>query len=206
MKRTTLIAGFIALCTSLSLQAQKFGGSAFIGMTASQLDGDSFGGFDLPGLRLGAGTNLKLGDRTTLQMEIALVQKGSRELPSDTSNFYKARLNMVEIPLLLEYQLGPLAFEGGPALDILAHFREEANGFILNSEPSFERVSLAGIAGVSYYFNEKWKVNFRSAYSITSVRTPDGPYNPAVPRRLGGNGWRNANLSFAVYYIFDQPR
>jgi len=204
MKSTKLLLLLVLLATHFGISAQRFGGSLFIGMSASQLDGDSFGGFDLPGVRMGAATSLKLGDRTTLQMEIGLVQKGSRELPSDTSNDYKARLNMVEIPLLLEYSLGSLAFEGGPAIDILAHSREEFQGIIINNEPPFNRLSLAGVAGVSYYFNDNWKVNFRSAYSITPVRDPLSS-NPTGRFRVGGNGWRNANLSFAIYYIFRQP-
>lgn len=203
MKKTLILILLIGSFTSLS--AQKFGGRLYGGMTASQLDGDALGGFDLPGIRLGVGSNVRLDENFLLQLEIAFIQKGSRELPSDTSQGYLARLNYVEVPLLAEYRLNKLAFEAGPALDILANAREEYWNFVQEPEPPFNRVSLTGIVGISYYFSEQWSVNFRTAYSLTPVRPANVPYNPAIPRRIGGNGWRSANLSFAIYYNFRQP-
>ncbi len=197
-----LIPLLALLLAGLTLSAQKFGGSAYAGMTASQLNGDGLGGFDLPGARLGVATYLKASNSLKISLELAFLQKGSRDVPSDSSTFYKARLNMVELPLMFEYNIGDLAFEAGPALDILVSSREESNGFELNSDPPFENISLAAIAGVSYYFGPRWHINFRVNHSITSVRTNEVPYNPAIPRRLGGNGWRNLNLSFAIYYDF----
>lgn len=200
MRKLLLLCCF---CASTGLmQAQAFGGQIFAGMSASQLNGDGLGGFDLPGARLGFSSFVHLNQALDLNLELALLQKGSREVPSDTSNFYRARLNMVEIPLIVTYRYNDLEFELGPALDILAHSREESQGIVLESDPAFKRFSLAGIAGVSYRFSPNWHINFRTNYSITPVRSNEVPYNPAIPRAIGGNGWRNFNLSFAVYFRF----
>lgn len=196
-----LLLLLIFLFSTTCVVAQNFGGGVFAGMSASQINGDDLGGYNKPGLNIGAFTYIPAGENSRLQMELAFLQKGSREPASDTSNFYLARLNYVEIPLLYVYRLGEFSFELGPALDILATNHIENNGIEEPEDDSFRTFSLAGIAGVSWHFSEKMHVNFRTNNSITRVRISD-PDLSGDPSRLGSWGWRNVILSFGLYYDF----
>lgn len=194
-----LLSLFVILSGTAS--AQKFGGGAFAGMSASQIDGDDLGGYNKPGINLGAFTYLPMGAHSRLQMELTFLQKGSREPASDTSFFYLARLNYIEVPLIYSYRLNDFSFEIGPGLDILASRHIENNGIEEAEDDSFRSFSLTAIAGISWHFSRKMYINFRTNNSITRVRVPD-PDLTSHPSRLGTWGWRNVILSFALYYDF----
>jgi len=171
-------------------------------MTTSQIDGDGLAGFDLPGFHMGAYTNLDLNKKSTLQMEIAFIQKGAREPISDSSNFYKARLNYIEIPFLYTLRLNDLSFEVGPALDILVTAAEEDQSGERVIEPEFYTYNLTGIFGINWHFARKWHLNFRSNISVTPIRPGYAITGRPFALQLGGQGQRNIVLSFALVYDF----
>lgn len=181
--------------------AQKFGAGAYLGMSTNQIDGDGLRGFDLPGLNVGVFVDYPLGEYSALQMEIAFIQKGAKELPSDTSNFYKVVINYIEIPLLYTFSFKKLSFEIGPGFDFLVSSSEEWNN-IENNSQEFDRLNITGIFGINYHFNQKWYVNFRSNYSINPIR--EGTARAGRPNAIsfGGPGQRNLTLSFAINYRF----
>lgn len=183
-------------------QAQNFGGGIYVGMSGSQINGDNLAGYDLAGLNAGFLTNLKISPKSTLQLELAFIQKGAREPNSDTSNFYKARLNYIEIPLLYIYRWGEFSLEVGPALDILVTSAEESNGFTRDSDPPFHTFNLTGIVGINWHFSRLMHINFRTNNSITPIRDGNAPSVPSPYIQLG-NGQRNIVLSFALVYRFN---
>lgn len=174
-------------------------------MTAAQIDGDAISGYELPGANLGFFTTYPLSDKAHLQMELAWVQKGSRQVPEDSIiNSYKARLNYIEIPVLYVFEVDDinLSFEIGPALDILINSTETWNGAELESDPEFNRFNLVGIVGVNYHFSDSFHVNFRTNNSIIPIRPGNAPSSRSPPVRLGGFGQRNLILSFGLYFSF----
>lgn len=193
--------GLTLLLLSTAAFSQNFGGGLYIGMSTSQIDGDGLRGFDLPGLNIGAFTDINLNSKSKLQLELAFIQKGARELPSDTSNFYRARLNYIEVPLLYIYRWKKLSIEIGPAFDLLVSSTEEQNGVEFEGI-EFDSFNLVGIFGVQWHFTENWSVDFRSNTSISPIR--EGRANTGRPfvLQLGGDGQRNIVLSFAVNYRF----
>lgn len=182
---------------------QKFNGGLFGGLSSSQIRGDRLSGFDLTGFNGGFFTGLDLSEKSSVQFEISFVQKGSRELPSDTSNFYKARLNYISMPLFYRYRYGKLGFEVGPVFDVLVSSAESDQSGVYDSDPAFSNFNLAGFVGVSYHFNENWWVSFRSVSSITAIRTPEVDRPNASPYLEFGQ--RNIALTFAVYFSFFGP-
>lgn len=191
----------IILFLSTSVGAQNFKGGFYLGMTASQVHGDNLGGYDKAGLNAGFYTSVNLTENSRLALELAFMQKGAKEPPSDTSNFYKLSLGYFEIPLLFQYRWKDLTFEIGPALDINVYSNEAWDGFVQESIPPYNQFSLTGIVGVSWHFTEKVHINFRTNNSLTSIR--DGNSNPADNpsiKRFGNYGQKNIVLSFALVY------
>ena len=81
-----------------SLKSQQFNGGVLGGVSASQITGDELSGFNKAGLYLGSFVNFYLNRRTSIQMEIDYIQKGSRKNPNpDNNDFitYKLNLNLL---------------------------------------------------------------------------------------------------------------
>lgn len=197
----------VVFCLALlagKLSGQNFSGGAYGGLLTSQANGDGLSGFSFWGFHLGAYTNFKLGDHSDIKLELAFLQKGSRQVPDSTNNFqdYKLRTGYIEIPLLYRIFWGDLSFEAGPALDINVSQFEQSNGIEFQSIPEFNRFHLAAIFGINYHFNENWYLNFRSNWSITPAR--DAPSAPGTgPFVIGGNGIRFIVLSTGLVYQFN---
>ncbi len=186
-----------------SLKAQNFGGGIYAGMAGSQINGDNLAGYDQYGFHGGFLTYVGWGKRSKAQLEIAFIQKGAREPNSDTSNFYRARLNYIEIPLIYQYRWGEFSFELGPALDILVSAQEETFGVEYASEPPFYTLNLTGIFGINWHFTERMYINLRTNNSIIPIRDVNAP-RTASPYIQFGYGQRNMVLSFALVYTFDR--
>jgi hypothetical protein len=181
------------------LWGQKFEGGLFGGMSTSQIMGDNLSGYDLAGFNGGFFTYVDLTPKSSLQLEISFVQKGSQDPPSDTSTFYKARLNYVVVPLLYRYRLDKLGFEIGPTLDILVNSQESDISGNFQSIPPFNTYSLSAILAVNYHFNSQWWVSFRGNNSLSLIR----PFRGSSPNlRYLESGQRNFVLTFGVYYSF----
>ena len=65
--------------------AQSFNAGARIGIIASQVDGDTYEGFNKPGLTFGVYVSRKISDPFSMQFEMNFIQKGSRK-PVDEFN------------------------------------------------------------------------------------------------------------------------
>lgn len=172
-------------------------------MSASQVNGDELSGYNLPGFQGGFFTMLPLNDKSALQLEISFVQKGARELPSDTSIFYRTRLNYISVPLLYRLHWGDqLAFEIGPVFDILANAEESDQSGEREINPPYKNFHLAGLFAINYNFNEEFWISFRTVNSITTIREGNAAAPTINSPRLGGNGQRNLILTFGLYYAF----
>ena len=187
--------------------AQKFGGGAYAGLATTQIAGDDLGGYNLSGANIGVFTDYNITNRFKLQLELTFIQKGAKELPSDTSNFNKIRLNYFEIPVLISYRWKKLSLELGPALDILVSSATESMGAIYQSDPPFYPFNLSGIFGVNWHFTEKTHISFRTNNSITIIRESNvlpGVGPNAI--QIGKVGLRNLALSFAIVYRLSSGR
>jgi len=169
-------------------------------MSTNQINGDRLSGYNLPGFQGGFFTYLPVSENGSVQLEVSFIQKGSRELPSDSSIFYKARLNYIAIPLLYRYRYGDLGFEIGPVLDVLVNSEESDQSGVFESDPPFNTYNLAAIFAINYHFSEKWWVSFRTNNSLTAIRTPE--VNRPAAISYPEFGQRNISLTFGIYYSF----
>src|SRR5438132_3331012 len=83
------------------LYAQRFHAGVTGGISTTQVAGDQLSGFNKAGVIAGGFVNSSLSEKTSLQMEIIFIQKGSRK-PVETDNdnqYYVMRLSYFEVPV-----------------------------------------------------------------------------------------------------------
>ena len=82
MKRSLII---ILIVLPAVLSAQRFNGGVLIGLSASQVDGDTYAGFDKVGLQGGVFVNTKFNNAWGAQMELKYNAKGARKKTNESS-------------------------------------------------------------------------------------------------------------------------
>lgn len=201
MQNTSKLIIILALvCFGLESRAQSFDAGLFLGMTTSQVDGDGLEGFNLPGVNAGFYTKRPVGKRGYAKLELAFVQKGARNPPNDSNftNFYKLRLNYIEIPLVYEYHWKDLFFELGVGVDLLITQKEEDDIGPRESVLEYHRASMMFLFGVTYQFNQRWALSVRTNNSISTISNGRMNVVSNNTSRFGPYGQRTDALSFAL--------
>lgn len=200
MKRILVILS--ALCLSQVAFAQMFGGGVFAGLSASQLDGDNWGGYHKAGLSFGLYTNVRLNKYVDAQMELKYIQKGSKSDEDAKGVFYLSKLNYIELPLFLKYRfLGKFTANIGLAVGYLQKATEDKDKIGDEpADPPFNEIEFSGLAGVEYKIMNNLYFSARFNYSVLPVREHPGDQTYFLNR-----GQYNNTLTFAVYYQLANP-
>lgn len=193
------IMRFIIHCfflTPLFLMSQQFNGGLIIGLSATEISGDRLHGPNKAGIYAGAFVNRYITEKSSLQMELNFVQKGSRMNPDTTNNFeqYLLRINYAELFLHYKWDFHPMfTLETGPSLGVLINSYEEADFMILDRP--LKSFDLSGNIGLFYHFHRQWSFNIRYSNSILAVR----PHTFGQTYRWN-RGQYNEVLSFTLHY------
>lgn len=170
--------GLIA-CTSYG-QLSNYG--VFGGVTASQVDGDSYSGFNKLGLNLGGFMNQHIDLNIYWQAELRYVTKGVYKGPGDYDpTLYRSSYHCLEIPLSAHYLYDEkLQFELGIAPEVLmkAVFRDENGVMDPSTYPENRLFGFSVFAGLSYWFSPSAGVNLRYTNSAIPFRDPQEWNNP----------------------------
>lgn len=156
--------------------AGKFHAGLKTGINTSQITGDEAAGFYKFSLVAGAFANFKFNEKLKFQYELIYQQKGSNNPArpdKGINSSYKIRLNYIEIPLLMQYDLGRFEIEAGPGIGYLIKSREwDQNGERSTQSSAYDwrKFELGALLGLNYEIKEDHLfVNFRSHHSITSI-------------------------------------
>ncbi len=187
--------GFVFLLLAfpfLSL-AQGFGGGIYAGISTTQITGDGIVGFNKVGAWGGGFTDYRFTPRSTLQLELSFIQKGSRQAPTVKNNniFILYNLNMLEIPVMYRwYGIKNMSIELGTQAGVVLSSVETGTLLPENRNAAiYNRFEWSGAAGLSYFFwKGKIEVNARYSNSILSLRK--------------GDWWMNHVFGFSVRYWF----
>jgi len=195
MKRFLILIVFIVLYQNTG--AQTFGGGLFAGLSASQLDGDNWGGYNKAGISFGIYTNAKLNNYVDVQLELKYIQKGSKSDEETDNVFYHSKLNYIELPIFLKYKfLGRFSANVGVAAGYLQKATENKDR--IGDEPAkppFDKFEFSGLAGLEYQLTDNLFFNLRFNYSMLPIRSHPGDQVYYLNR-----GQYNNVLTFAVYY------
>lgn len=194
--KTRFIIAIIILFISTGLNAQRFNGGILVGINTSQIDGDSWAGYNKVGLLTGAFVNTEIAEDWEAQMEIKFAGKGAAP-KAKSPDQRKIRLNYIDVPIIAGYKpINALKIEGGVSFNYLfsAEFYDAVweNMFDWYEQPNNFEMALT--FGVNYTFFQNFDLNVRYNYSLFPVRTN---YSGSS---LGEGAWFNNVLSFALYF------
>ncbi|HEX3009623.1 MAG TPA: porin family protein [Bacteroidales bacterium] len=181
-----LFAGIVLIMLSFGVTAQSFSGGIIAGFNASQVDGDSYAGYNKFGFTVGAFTARKLSESFSGEMQIRYVQKGaSKKVNENDLSKYTSKLNYIELPLLLRYhQNEKLSWHAGPAFGYLFKYSvEDENGPLTSDAISFRDLELSATAGVQYKLIKNLDISMSFSYSLVSIS--DHPNDPIHFRQPG---------------------
>ena len=178
--------------------SQQFTGGIAAGLAGSQVDGDTYSGYNKAGLTAGGWVNISFSDRSAFQMGLNYIQKGSRHNP-DTLNISQSlliKLSYVEMPFLYQYKMKNKFFiETGPSLGVMLSHSEVRNG--MSVDVPFRLLDLGWQFGVGYRINEALKVGIRSGNSVSSIRKGE---ETGYRRRFWDFGQYNNVLAIELSY------
>jgi opacity protein-like surface antigen len=172
MKRYTFLV--ILLSVVCFSNAQSFKGGVVVGLAATQVTGDKLSGYNHPGAQLGVFTELPVGKKSALRMEMYYIQKGSRKNSSEEDpNSYLQRLNYIEVPVIYQYKpFNKLSFHAGLSFAYLFSATEYEYGDKIEKVPqrAYNTMDFSIQGGGMWSFNDKWKISLNYSYSILPIR------------------------------------
>jgi hypothetical protein len=177
---------------------QYFEGGAVAGLSASQVDGDTYWGFNKLGLLGGGWVRRMFTYNIGCQLEVRYIMKGAYE--SDNVNnivYYKLVLHYVDVPVLINYHYRKrVLFELGLSPEFLVYNREDDEyGKTPEDAPPFHMLNMSAIGGIGYVFLERFTANVRYNYSAFPIRE-----HASGQTYLLNRGQYNNVLTFSIYY------
>jgi opacity protein-like surface antigen len=206
MKKLILL---MLLALPLVSWAQRFNGGALIGICASQVDGDTYAGFDKLGFQGGVFVNTKFSDAWGAQMEIKYNGKGARKRTSkDDFETYSLTLHYIDLPLIVNFTIKEkFILDAGLVPGYLfAKNGEEDEGKISGEELSgYKKFDLSWLLGFNYRITDNFIANIRYSYSLFSIREEIEGGKYGIIAQIFGytNGDYNNFLTMGIYYQFD---
>ncbi len=171
------------------------------GISPSQYDGDTHGGYHKLGFMGGALVQTSLSKKWDAQFEINYVQKGARKNPIPEKgdyNHYALDLDYVEVPLLARLHYKQFIFEGGIGFGVLVREKEIINYTDYTGVRPFHKTETSFDLGGSVVMGSL-ELNIRLDYSLFPVR----PHvSGAIDVRSLNFGEYNNVLAFTLKYIF----
>jgi hypothetical protein len=179
MKRSVLTLLCVAAILTFPFlsEAQRFTGGFSAGIIASQVDGDTYSGYNKAGISAGVWVKIASDEFHAFRIGMNYIQKGSRHNPDPEKEDYSQfliRLGYVEMPFLYQYTLkNKIYIEGGLSLGVLLHsYMYQTDGYYYEpayADDPFRLFDLCGQAGMGYHLTDKISVSLRGAYSLVSI-------------------------------------
>lgn len=195
-----LLLSFLFLPLAFHANAQHFKAGLTVGLAATQVDGDSHGGYNKVGPIAGFWVQRNMSSSWFGRLEFRYIQKGSYAKSENDggSTFYRIRLNYFELPVFAGYKfINGITVLGGVSVGYLAQAQEmdESGSFPSEDISYFRKYEVAGIAGFEYNYSERWAFGTFFSYSIFPIR----PYNDNISYRLN-YGQYNRVIEFVAKF------
>lgn len=199
MNRFLSILIFLA-AFPLMVTAQPFGGGFFGGISASQVDGDTYAGYNKIGLTAGAYITKELSRVSDLKVELRYIQKGAyHKGPEQDPSLYKLTIHYVELPFMYQYYITDnIIADAGLAPNVFLFYKEEDENGEFPEDNPFHRFGIDASAGLNYKLTDNIIAGLRYSYSVLPVR--DHPSDQTY--RLNRGQYSNM-FSFTLYYQFE---
>lgn len=167
---------------TISLYGQQWKYGVFGGITASQVQGDPYSGFNKLGGTAGLFVNNQIEGKFYWQAELKYVSRGVYKGPTDSDQtLYKSTYRYVEIPLSVHYLVdGKFLVELGTSPEVLvgAAYWDENGLLAPEGYPENRTFGLSVFAGVGYWFSQRMMAGLRYTNSAIPFRDPQEWNNP----------------------------
>jgi hypothetical protein len=179
---TIIILFILPVVMTVSVKGQQVNMAVFGGINASQVQGDSYTGYNKLGFSAGFIVNRNIDKDIYWQAEIKYGTRGVYKGPSDgDQTLYRSSYHILELPLSVHYLHDEkLMVEIGtsPELLITTLYWDENGVLEPSNYPDNRRFGLNVFAGIGYWFNPRWMVGLRYTNSALPFRDPQEWNNP----------------------------
>jgi len=189
------------------VNGQAFHGGVLGGFTATQVDGDTYGGYNKAGFQGGVFVNTRLSDLFNAQLEIKYAGKGAKKpVSSSNTDVYTLTLHYIDIPLLASVkvkQIGSVELGLIPAYLFSAQGEDNGGKFPSEYLVSFNKFDISWMVGININLFPKLWMNLRYSYSLTSIRPEDyhNGYYTSFGNLFGHKtGQYNNCMMMGIYY------
>ena len=190
-----------------AFHAQSFQGGILFGITGSQVDGDSYAGYNKPGFQGGVFIHRDLTPHLAIGLEIKYTGRGARNPASDdNTGFYKLSLHYIDIPVYGAIHIHDLvALDIGliPGYLFTAKGEDDAGSLPEEYLVDFNKFDLGTLIGISINITPKLAFCLRHSYSLLSIRDLEsaGAYYSWFGKLFGHvSGDFNNYLSLSFHY------
>ena len=169
VKSIVIILVFSSICPRVV--AQTFKSEIILGLNASQVDGDNFGGFNKVSFNAGFGIIRELNEKWFYRLQILYARKGSASSSRDFF-FFRFRVNYLEVPVLFHYQFFEGRLSAGAGLSpgyLLGANLDNGSGFGETTD-SYRRIDVPYQFVVRYQLSDKISTEIRWSRSLFSYR------------------------------------
>ena len=159
-----ILVGSLMVCCFQFGYGQRFKAGLIGGLSTTQVAGDQLSGFNKAGVIAGGFVNNPVSDKSSIQMEIIFIQKGSRKplQPDKDNEYYVMRLAYFEVPVLFKYQVSSkINVELGLSIGALMFSEEEDQLGLQRNKPDFNKTDFSGNMGFNYPLSDHLIFNLR---------------------------------------------
>jgi len=189
---------FILLTVFISINtfSQTFKGGFLIGVSGSQVDGDTQKGYKKPGMYGGFFVQRVFTEKISGKIELYYIGKGAvnKVDNADGTSYeqFKTVLHYVEMPLLLNFAAHPkFQIAAGIAPAYLMKAKLFVNQSLIPEKGyNISNFDLSPTLHVDFYLLKRLSISVRFSYSAMSIRTQDN------------ENWFNNNLNLGLNYNF----
>jgi hypothetical protein len=202
MKKILLVPAML-LILSQWIFAQRFEGGLLAGFNATQVEGDSFKGYNKPGVLAGFFVQTDVAPAIFAGMELKYSQKGSRKRIKQNGpdpQKYIMRLGYMDLPVFVGFRTNDRgAVVAGVSFGYLMHGMEfnEYGKFPLEDQNAFNNFDLQPFLGFQFDMLNQVKLDLRFALSVLPIRGHPG--EDATNYYWLNNQFNNV-ISLAAYY------
>ncbi|MBN1985822.1 MAG: PorT family protein [Prolixibacteraceae bacterium] len=205
MKQKLLLPVLFVLLVNVAV-AQRFEGGILAGYNATQVEGDSYKGYNKPGILAGAFVQTDVAPAVFAGMEIKYSQKGARNRikKGEEPDKYIMRLGYIDLPVFVGFRTSNnSAIVGGVSAGYLVHAKEfdEYGEFVKEDQNTFRTFDLQPFVGFQFDMLDRLKLDLRLAYSVLPIRGLPG--DDATNYYWLNNQFNNV-ISLALYYRLDR--
>lgn len=191
--------GVILFLNSLCFAQNTFKGFVNAGLSSSQISGDGFYGFGQFGAYAGIGVRTNISDNFSLSGQIAFNQKGARKYQNNDFTTYRLRVNYIEVPVLIHYNIEKWSIGSGVGFNYRINHRERSMFGNISPERTFNAFELAFHFGIDYSINNQFTIGIGYQNSILPVRDHSST-QVFPPNNFVLGDWHNNLLNKGQYF------